>query len=481
MLRNFFLYRPVWLPVTITAALLALSLALLLASAWRGMERLQPLHEHLNRMTQTEAIAMHIETILIDHLNTKTEISADAIKDVHGDIEKMLSADGKKLGPDIRTSLQHAQQALSDNTLPPLSAITIALNELKHIVKGESVIHQTLVREAWKTADIELVIAGISIVVLPALGLLILFVVRNRILLPLNNLGWLMSQLGHREFSSATILDVDPMLAPLLDRYNGMVNRLTELEREHNARHESLEGQVRAAASNLLEQQRNLANAERLSAVGELAAHLAHELRNPLAGMQLALENLRQETTNSEHAERLDLIADELARVTSLLNGLLDQARHQPEVLRNVNLHALVGDLLKLARYQVPEHIEFSMDIPESLQWPLPENGLRRSLLNLVLNACHALDNTPGAIRISARQEGRQLRLEVCDDGPGFPQAILESKPRAFHTLRPGGTGLGLSLVQQFAHELNGSFTLSNLEPHGACAQLTIPKGESHV
>lgn len=475
------LYRPVWLPVVITAALLILALALLFAIAWRGVTRLQPLNEHLAHMTQVETISLQMQNILLNQLDTQTAITATTVADLRSEINGMLASEKKQLGPVITASLQNAQQALTDAGMSPPHAIASALTELSRIVKSEAIVHGILVREARETAELELAVASAAVVVLPALGLLILFLVRKRILVPLNNLGWLMSQLGQHDFTTAPTRDIDPMLKPLVDRYNDTVNRLVQLERAHNERQESLEMQVRVAASSLLEQQRSLAKAEQLAAVGELSARLAHELRNPLAGIQMALQNLQHEIEHDEHVERLEMISNELGRVTALLNGLLDQARQRPEPLRVVRLHNVVSELLTLARYQLPETIEITMNVPDLLEWRLPENGLRRSLLNLVLNAHQALGDMAGHIGISARQEGQQLSIEVCDDGPGFPQAILESKPRSFHSLRPGGTGLGLTAVQQFVEELRGTLTLHNIEPHGACARLTIPDEEHHA
>jgi signal transduction histidine kinase len=294
-----------------------------------------------------------------------------------------------------------------------------------------------------------------------------------------------MSQLARRETptSPASVTaEIDPMLKPLVDHYNDMVQRLAQLEDEHKIRQETLESQVRSAATSLLDQQRSLAKAEQLAAVGELAARLAHELRNPLAGMQMAITNLQDEVEDIEHIERLGLVAQELERITALLNGLLDQARLYPEPLQTIRLTSVVQELLTLARYQLPEHIGLEQQVPEELEWVLPENELRRSLLNLVLNACQAIGERRGVIRVLVHAEDGHLLIDVCDDGPGFPQTLLESGVRSFQTTRVNGTGLGLSSVQRFAQELHGTLQLHNHQPHGACVTLRIPPvGEKHV
>lgn len=468
-------YRPVWLPVSITAALLFLALVLLFATAWRGMERLQPMQKHLDRMSQTQGVALRIQKMWLDHLNRQASIPPTAVADARSDIEKILTVPDPTIGPSILASLQRAFQVLGDDGIPRDRAIKIALSELNDVLKNENIIHRSLLREAADTAEFELGIAAVTMIALPGIGVLILILVRKRILGPLNNLGRLMSQLARHDYITASTKDIDPVLEPLIAHYNDMVTRLAELEREHRARHDSLESQVRGAARSLLEQQRNLAKAEQLAAVGELSARLAHELRNPLAGMQMALQNLQQEVSAPEQVGRIGLIRNELERITALLNGLLDQARHRPEALRSIDLKQTVDELLQLARYQIPEHIGLSKEIEPMPVWQLPENSLRRALLNLIINACHAIGDTPGSIHISAGRRDGKLMITVRDDGPGFPPAILQSELRSFHTTRAEGTGLGLTTVQEFVHKLHGDLKLYNLKPHGACVELTIP------
>lgn len=473
------LYRPVWLPVVITAAMLMIALALLQGTASRSLNRLQHLHTHLERLTQAQEASLHIQRILVPHLDDSDPIAPTALTAIRGDIDKMLAvySDTKT---DIGAALQRARTALAADNASPRQALIIALQQLGHVLKAETKAHDTLVAGAKQAAQLELDIAVGMMLALPALALLIMFLVRNRILLPLKNLGWLMSQLARKDFVTATAQDIDPMLKPLINNYNTMVQRLAELEREHQVRRESLESQVGAAARTLLDQQRTLANAERLAAVGEVAARLAHELRNPLAGMQLALTNLQQETSDPEHVERLGMVANELMRITALLNSLLDQSRHQPEPSRPVQLATVVHELLTLARYQVPERIRIHDQVPDGLSCRLPENELRRTLLNLVLNACQAMEGQAGNIRVQARNQQGQLLLEVCDDGPGFPQPLLETGIRPFSSTRPDGTGLGLAAVQRFAQNLQGKVRLHNIRPHGACVTLTLPNGEYH-
>jgi len=295
-----------------------------------------------------------------------------------------------------------------------------------------------------------------------------------------------MTLLGRKNYSPAPVAIIDPMLRPLTENYNTMVTRLAELEAEHAQREQDLEVQVENATRVLLEQQRRLATSERLAAVGEMMARIAHELRNPLAGVKLACTNLRQELIQQldspEYRERIDIIAGEIDRIIALLNSLLDQSRHTPEVMRDVTVRQAVAELIVLARYQIPERIRIEQDIASDIVCRLPDALFRQALLNLLLNACQALGDKTGSIVIKADLTSGSLLLNVCDDGPGFPADLLESGIRAFVTHRADGTGLGLSMVQRFARTHGGTITLSNREPHGACVTLELPCGRNgHV
>jgi signal transduction histidine kinase len=270
--------------------------------------------------------------------------------------------------------------------------------------------------------------------------------------------------------------NVEPLLQPLFRNCNALVTRLGELEEEHRSRAESLEEEVRIATRALLEQQ-SLARAERLTATGELAASVAHELRNPLASVQMALHNLRREATDPDLIRRVDLMNAELTRMGRLLGEILSKARHEPECPRTIRLAELVEQLVGLVRYQLPRHVVVECDVPADPTCRAPEDSLRQALLNLVLNAAQAIGERQGAIRISATADGDVLELSVVDDGTGFPESLLENGVRPFSSSRDHGTGLGLAIVQRFACDVDGTVALANHEPHGGSVTLRIPCG----
>ena len=225
-----------------------------------------------------------------------------------------------------------------------------------------------------------------------------------------------------------------------------------------------------------MEQQYSLARAERLAAIGEVAAEFAHEIRNPVAGIQMAFSNLRREIDDQHQCERMELISSELKRLARLLNDMLDQSRHSPEAATDFDMATLIRDLLALSRYQIAESIELNSDAPDALPVHLPESGIRQALLNLILNAADALDGDSGAICIKACAETQGLRIDVFDNGPGFSKDMINYGIRPFRTSRQHGTGLGLAMVQRFVKDIGGTIKLSNQQPHGACVTVLLPK-----
>ena len=473
-LSRLILYRPLWMPVAITGAFLAVTLGVLLAMSWSNVNRLHPVHRHMQQLNRLQHASLSLQEMLIEHLNESSPIDRTKLEGLRQEVVDIIAMESH-LVPESPALLRQAQAILGDLSRDPREALIATLAQIRRVLALETEAHDKLVSQVNRATIVEFNIVVATIIVLPSLAILTLFLVRKRVLVPLSNLSRLLNLLGRRDYTPAPIEEVDPLLRPLIGSYNELVDRLADLEQQNASRQETLEQHVRMATETLLQQQRTLATAERLAAVGEVAAGIAHELRNPLAGMQVALGNLRNDLSDREHVERLDLVVAELRRVTTLLNGLLDGARHTPEPLVDVVLDQTVGELLALARYQIARDIQVGYDVPAGLMCRLPSDRFKQALLNLVVNAADALDQRRGHIVVSGRRDGDALRLVVTDDGPGFPPRVLEQSGRPFVSGRSGGTGLGLAMVRRLARDLGGDLQLSNIAPHGARVELKLP------
>src|SRR5215475_8061011 len=203
---------------------------------------------------------------------------------------------------------------------------------------------------------------------------------------------------------------------------------------------------------NLIEElyRRDMGRAEHLATLGELAAGLAHEIRNPLAGIAGVVEVMGKELP-AESASRgvLGEVQNEIHRIQAILNDLLAYTRPRPPNFHAADLNATVEQAILLARQQVrtrPIEIGFT---PDATLPPVVHDSaqLQQVVLNLVLNGIQAIDGA-GRIEVRLRREGLAAVINIEDTGRGIKSEELPRIFRPFFTTRKEGTGLGLSLAK---------------------------------
>lgn len=208
-------------------------------------------------------------------------------------------------------------------------------------------------------------------------------------------------------------------------------------------------------AKSALEQQ--VMQSDRLAAVGRLAAGIAHEVNNPLGGMLMAIDTLKQRgTMDATTAHTVALLERGLQQITETVGALLVQARVQARDLCRQDFE----DVRTLVEPQVAKkyiRLEFDLDLPESL--PLPAGFVRQVLINLLLNAIAATPRD-GAIRVVAEKTGDDFRMVVANEGEPPPREILSHLFEPFVSGREGGHGLGLWVTYQTVKQLNGSISV---------------------
>ncbi|MFM8443291.1 MAG: sensor histidine kinase [Methylococcus sp.] len=459
--------------------LLLLALSLLGGMIWRNFERLETMRAYVNYAHHIQQVAADIQASLTDYFITQNrQIQGQRLSRLTEEIFELATND-HHVAPETPGKLQELRATITEFTDARATPeqkeahLLTALNITSSIMDVETLNREAMLEDISQSTRTE-----IALVFATTLCLLILvgFFLRYRILAPLNDLRKLLLRLAEEDYTPMAIQRIDPLLLPIFNSYNVMVSRLAELEEAKRHHAQSLEAEVRAATQALMEQQAGLARNERLAAVGELAAGIAHELRNPLAGIQMTCMNLRGEIVDSDQRHRVALVIDELKRMGRLLNELLDLSKHTPAPVTEFDLPVMVRELLALLRYQVPTGIELVMEGPPYLVCHLPESRIRQCLLNLVLNASQAMGAQPGKIKVVIHAESTdRVCLTVIDEGPGFSPQMLTTGIRPFVTGKTGGTGLGLAMVQRFVRELGGLMSLGANQPHGAQVRLVIP------
>ncbi len=199
--------------------------------------------------------------------------------------------------------------------------------------------------------------------------------------------------------------------------------------------------------------------ADRFAAVGELATGLAHEIKNPLAGLSGALEVLAEDLRHSPRdAEVVGEMRHQVERLTKTMQSLLDFARPPKPQFRAADVNETLGKVLFLIRQQrrtpsVEVRAEMDREIPAVLG---DASQLEQVFLNICLNACQAMGQGGGTLTVrSFRQEGR-VAVEVADTGPGI---ALEARPnifKPFFTTKTEGNGLGLAISARIVAEHGG-------------------------
>jgi two-component system, NtrC family, sensor kinase len=324
----------------------------------------------------------------------------------------------------------------------------------------------------------ELTAAGVALLIVVLVVLIL--VAKERVLKPMWKLADMLGRLAREDYRTEPLDGLDAFIRPAFERYNRLVGRLARLENAHQSRHQRMETQVREAARVLVAQRAELARVERLAAVGEMAASLAHEVRNPLAAIRSACRSLIEDAGEEDVRERLRMIDEEVERLANVVNRELHSTRHRPEEPDRTDVTDLVSSLVNLMKYQMPDSVTLRMDIPGSVTLRLPPNGLRQALLNLIKNSQETLEGREGDILIAVAERcgEKEVEIRVEDNGSGFPQEILANGIHRFVTGKKGGTGLGLAMVERYVRDQGGRMEIENRPEGGARVRIVLPRRE---
>lgn len=230
-----------------------------------------------------------------------------------------------------------------------------------------------------------------------------------------------------------------------------------------------------------------MVQAEHLATLGELAAGVAHEIRNPLAGIAGAIEIITKGFPK-DHPDRevLEDLRQEVRRIEKTLNELLVYARPKPPQFGPADLKETIARTLQLARQQAgSKKVEFSIQIaPGFPPFRADSEQLHQVLLNLVLNGIQAIEKE-GRVAIEASvgnavgsKQSRYVEISVSDTGPGIPPEHLERIFRPFYTTKRGGTGLGLSLCRRIISAHGGTLSAESELKKGSRFIIRIPVRE---
>jgi len=224
----------------------------------------------------------------------------------------------------------------------------------------------------------------------------------------------------------------------------------------------------------------SLRRAERLKSLGEMAAGMAHEVKNPLAAIRSSAQMLTGRLFGKD-AELATIVVNEVDRLNRVVNDFLDYARPAPLRREQVLLSVLLDSCLELLS---PVISEAAVTVtrrypPDERRVSVDPGQLRQVLLNLLLNAVQATGNGEGTreVMLDLRQDGRSTQVSVRDAGPGIPADKLRQVFEPFYSTKPAGTGLGLPIAQRIVSEHGGKLLLESAPGQGLTATVVLPGG----
>jgi signal transduction histidine kinase len=223
--------------------------------------------------------------------------------------------------------------------------------------------------------------------------------------------------------------------------------------------------------------QTQMSRAEHLATMGELAAGLAHEIRNPLAGIAGVIEIIGRDLPASSPARAVvKEVRQEVMQINRIVSDLLECARPKPPETRLSDINATVEHAVLFARQQA---LSKSIDI-EFRNSPLPldvehdSNQVNQVLLNLLLNSIQSIDHS-GKITVTVERHDGVAAIAITDTGRGIAPEHLPHIFRPFYTTKGNGTGLGLSLARRIVEEHGGRIEVSSTPGHGSTFTVFLP------
>lgn len=220
-----------------------------------------------------------------------------------------------------------------------------------------------------------------------------------------------------------------------------------------------------------------LVRSERLAVMGRMAAHVTHEVRNPLNSIHLNAELLEDELTN-EHAETKAILASirrEVDRLGLITEEYLKLARLPSPKLEPEDLSQLTREVLRFVQREMNEaHVEVHERLEKTALVQADESQIRQTLMNLLRNAREAMPKG-GIIDVEVVQENEGVVIRIADRGPGIPEEVRAKMFDAFYSTKERGTGLGLPLTQQIILAHRGQIRCEDREGGGAVFVLVFP------
>lgn len=224
-----------------------------------------------------------------------------------------------------------------------------------------------------------------------------------------------------------------------------------------------------------------VAQSEAMASLGEMAAVVAHEIRNPLGSIVMAAKQLAAGGISEEEKQTvLRILRNESQRLNEVLSNFLSFSRPRPLQFERADLNAVAAEVCHMiqSNKDLTGDVRFTLSPDKKLEaFPFDAQQMRQVLWNILLNAVQALEGR-GTVTVATGRSGLEAWLSVTDDGPGIPAESLSLIFKPFHTTKKQGTGLGLAIAERIVKAHGGRLEAVNVKPRGARFTLYLPSIE---
>ncbi len=374
------------------------------------------------------------------------EQMATQLMTIHEGVDIRLQADA-----DGRDETAFSLESMGDGRLVRVAQVPVLVGDQRMLMTARvTIAPQTEILRALTNSYLGVIV----IVFFAALAAMLYFI--SRALRPLSLLSESCAAISSGDLRAVSTRGATGEVRALEETFNNMVSSLREKELMEN----------------------KLRQAQRLSALGNLAAGVAHDVRNPLNAIKLlsshALDNLPENDGGAgKHLQTIRSEVDRLEEIVSSFMSLAKERELSPEPRK---LDPLLDECAQLLEQEAESRgVQLVRDLRAGdMVLMLDAREWTRAIMNVLLNALQACPSG-GRVRLFSRQTGAACEVEVRDDGPGLKREELERVFEPYYTTKPGGTGLGLSITRGIIEEHGGSIEMSSIEGQGCQVLITLP------
>lgn len=421
--------------------------------------------------SQETVVAAEIRLDGLLDLTRRSQVFTSFITDhdgnllAHSDIQKVIQHDQVKWIPEIK-SLQNQQsygitrEFLANDILMVGGLANVSFNGLLAGIELPKTAAYLTSRELLNN------LIGVSLALLIGSAVLGLFCARY-LTRPLEQLSKATNAVGKGNFEVQLPASSRDEIGDLADSFNQMAVELNSREMA------------------LKEAQTALIQSEKMAAFGQLGAGIAHEVKNPLAGiLGLTQLSLRKTEENTPLSKNLTMIETETKRCKTVIENLLKFARQEKVTFERIEINQVVEEATAIVAHQLGiNHIKIDKQLDSNLpQVTGNVNQISQVLLNLMINAQQAMEGKPGVVRVTTqRHNATHVELRVRDTGSGIPKDLLAKVFEPFFTTKPvgKGTGLGLSVSYGIIKEHKGDIRVASSLGKGTIFAITLPVASS--